>query len=808
MFLAHHIYKTVLVLFLSTMSFVCYGQCADDINYWADSWTSCNISANPNSLLSDSHWILYEFEEPIEIVGTHIWNANKSGESGRGISEVLFHVSYDGLTWNQINNDVLNWPQAPESNTYPGFEGPALNEYGLVTKVLLTVQSTFDNSSCCSLAEIRFDVNPLACDGIIDECDVCNGPGKYTYYLDADNDGLGNPASFVQACKFPPNGYVTNNADDCDTGGWQQMGILFENNGCTGCHNSTSPSGLNLLSYAGFLTGGNKCDIELQSGRTLVDIITVEGYSACGTPIQGLSMNDRVGGLLDDYELKQIQAWVDAGVPEFDCQLCDQVGEELKGTECDDADLCTERSYYVNNCECLPRTNLALTGTASMSSILNSSFDETYLNDDDLVNGLSETSDASNHEWMQIELTQLEHIHEVVITNRIDCCLDRLNNVYILISDTAFPANTDLEESRLHATYSAQLGDVAGQHTVMIPVGQQGRYVRIQKSGDNGSSNILNIKELQIMGDFVFLDADNDSICDMQDLCPGLDDGLIGQSCDDGNICTSGETYDGDCHCSGGIFQDEDNDGVCDANDICQDGDDNIDSDNDGIPDDCDADCVLLITDDFETNNTSNWTSGGSDAALVQSANSPAGNYSYRIRDNSFEKSAITSSMLDLSSTDILKLQFDFKSLGFDDGEDFFLEISTDGGITYAIYKVWVAGTDFISNQIYNEIIDISSQHISATTHIRFRSDASINADEVYLDNIQLESCEYCNDHILELSQTEIVNDQSAGFSIQSNGIVKSGSNVSYTAGESIELIEGFEIENASTFHAFIQFCN
>ncbi len=61
-----------------------------------------------------------------------------------------------------------------------------------------------------------------------------------------------------------------------------------------------------------------------------------------------------------------------------------------------------------------------------------------------------------------------------------------------------------------------------------------------------------------------------------------------GAPCDDGDGCTIGDLLDVDCQCSG-TFTDSDGDGVCDSEDICEGGDDNIDSDNDGVPDFCDC---------------------------------------------------------------------------------------------------------------------------------------------------------------------------------------------------------------------------
>jgi len=56
--------------------------------------------------------------------------------------------------------------------------------------------------------------------------------------------------------------------------------------------------------------------------------------------------------------------------------------------------------------------------------------------------------------------------------------------------------------------------------------------------------------------------------------------------------------YDINCLCSG-TFQDLDNDGVCDADDVCPAGDDNIDNDNNGIPDACEINehsCTPMIS--------------------------------------------------------------------------------------------------------------------------------------------------------------------------------------------------------------------
>ena len=60
---------------------------------------------------------------------------------------------------------------------------------------------------------------------------------------------------------------------------------------------------------------------------------------------------------------------------------------------------------------------------------------------------------------------------------------------------------------------------------------------------------------------------------------------------------------------------DSDNDGVCDVDDICPDGDDNIDLNENGIPDDCEGGCVDLTT-NFSTNTLNHIGTGSTTSSL------------------------------------------------------------------------------------------------------------------------------------------------------------------------------------------------
>jgi len=324
-----------------------------------------------------------------------------------------------------------------------------------------------------------------------------------------------------------------------------------------------------------------------------------------------------------------------------------------------------------------------------------------------------------------------------------------------------------------------------------------------------------------------FQDADNDGVCDTDDICAGGDDNmdgdgdgipdfcdscdgsLNGSTCNDNDVCTTNDVYDINCDCAG-TFQDTDNDGVCDTDDICAGGDDNMDGDGDGIPDFCDipdGGCVILESDDFEID-AGIWVSGGSDAGRVNSSFSPSGDYSMRIRDNSFNASSIYTASMDLSQQDLVKINFDFQAVGMETGKSFFLEVSDDNGSTFTIKKEWTSGVDFANNTIYSETIDFDQQDISSTSVFQFRCNGRINADEIYLDNIKLESCDLaCEDYIIENQNVVSNSNQSAALGIETNNIIISGFDFEYTAGQYILLKSGFEVEAQASFHAYIEGC-
>jgi len=70
------------------------------------------------------------------------------------------------------------------------------------------------------------------------------------------------------------------------------------------------------------------------------------------------------------------------------------------------------------------------------------------------------------------------------------------------------------------------------------------------------------------------------------------------------------------------------------------------------------------------------------------------------------------------------------------------------------------------------------------------------------------DGCELCPNDLLEQNNVEIVADTSANNTILSNGRVLNGSIIDYHAGESVELISGFEVNLGAVFHAYIEPCS
>jgi len=174
----------------------------------------------------------------------------------------------------------------------------------------------------------------------------------------------------------------------------------------------------------------------------------------------------------------------------------------------------------------------------------------------------------------------------------------------------------------------------------------------------------------------------------------------------------------------------------------CNDGIQN--GDEEGI--DCGGSCGPCPCEDFDFNDFEAglgiWNDGGADAFLLDAANvASSGSFTVRLRDNT-NSSVITTNDIDASLYQSAQISFGYFPSSFDSpDEDFWLQVSTDGGATFTTVEEWNYTDEFVNDEFYSDLVNIDGP-FTATTQFRFRCDASSNADRVFLDDILIEFCD------------------------------------------------------------------
>lgn len=148
-----------------------------------------------------------------------------------------------------------------------------------------------------------------------------------------------------------------------------------------------------------------------------------------------------------------------------------------------------------------------------------------------------------------------------------------------------------------------------------------------------------------------------------------------------------------------------------------------------------------ITFDDFESGfGNSNFADGGGDSRVVSSSTyAHQGSYALLLRDNSgVASSAYSKSDHDVSGYSQLQVSFWYMTSGMETGEDFLLEYSSDGGASWSVVKAWVRGTDFDNGIFYKVLVemDAESYDFTAKGRIRLRCDASVNNDQVFIDEV------------------------------------------------------------------------
>jgi hypothetical protein len=134
------------------------------------------------------------------------------------------------------------------------------------------------------------------------------------------------------------------------------------------------------------------------------------------------------------------------------------------------------------------------------------------------------------------------------------------------------------------------------------------------------------------------------------------------------------------------------------------------------------------------------WTDGGTDCARINNAtyaNSP--NFSIRLRDNT-STSVMSTTNQNWTNYDEITVNFSYISVSFENGEDFWVQKSTNGGSTYTTVGDFNAGTEFVNGVRASGQVIIPGPFTS-TSRLRFRADASDDDDQVYIDDVVITGC-------------------------------------------------------------------
>jgi hypothetical protein len=143
-----------------------------------------------------------------------------------------------------------------------------------------------------------------------------------------------------------------------------------------------------------------------------------------------------------------------------------------------------------------------------------------------------------------------------------------------------------------------------------------------------------------------------------------------------------------------------------------------------------------ILYDDFESS-MGNWLDGGTNCMrYVGNTYTYQGSAALNLQDNT-STSVATTNNLALSGYSSIKVEFWYQCISMDNKtEDFWLQISTNGGASYTTVEEWNLNDEFINGQFYQDSVIITGRTLTNQTRIRFRCDAGDKNDDVYIDQI------------------------------------------------------------------------
>ncbi len=145
-----------------------------------------------------------------------------------------------------------------------------------------------------------------------------------------------------------------------------------------------------------------------------------------------------------------------------------------------------------------------------------------------------------------------------------------------------------------------------------------------------------------------------------------------------------------------------------------------------------------LTYDDFESG-WGNWNDGGANAMRYTGGTYAHEGSSAINLQAATSTSVMTTDNLNLSAYTEVKVEFWYYPVSFDSSnEDFWLQISTNGGSNFDTVEEWNWGDEFVNDSFYSDSVIIDGYTLTSNTQLRFRCDASGNGDDVYIDEVSI----------------------------------------------------------------------
>ena len=444
---------------------------------------------------------------------------------------------------------------SPPGGTWSG-TGVTGDDFDPSVGTQLLSYSFTDGNGCSNTCTVTIAVDPSS-----------------TFFADTDGDGAGDPNDTQQACTQPA-GFVTNSNDGCPNDPNKTApGIC----GCGVPDTDTDNDGIaDCLDNCPTVPGqiGSSCDdgdactvndvigSNCQCAGTFADADndgTCDANDVCpGGPEPGQACDDGNANTINDVVDANCTC---AGIPlTVDCEGTPG-GTALPGTPCDDNSLCTTGDTFDANCNCVgtpvnPDDNNACTIDTCdpVLGVINTFQDS----DGDGTCDANDVCPGGPEPGQACDDGNATTINDVVDAS-CTCA-----GIPLTVDCEGTPGGTALPGTPCDDNSLCTTGDTfdANCNCVGTPVNPDDNnactidtcdpvlgVINTPIDPDDGDPCTLDTCDPVLGVINTFQDSDGDGTCDANDVCPGGPE--PGQSCDDNDPNTIGDTVDANCTCAG-----------------------------------------------------------------------------------------------------------------------------------------------------------------------------------------------------------------------------------------------------------------